>query len=116
MLQTSRHQGDPFFKGNGRQCMANSVQACIAGYSESPSEWTSHKMDQILNARDRLYNDITAKKDVIYLSVDDIPLSVDGILIRKRNPFHGTIHRLTIEGPFYVYMMPFKLYLVLRIH
>ena len=62
MLQASRHQYSLKFRGNGRQCTANSICAIIESHKTSPSKWTKVTLDQILEKFDSLYCELVPER------------------------------------------------------
>ena len=103
MLQASRHQGQPFYRGNGRQCVANSLQAVLTAHQTPPSEWTKSILDKILEDGDDLYCKIVpdhADRNQ-YLRFEDLPSRIDNINIEVHESLCGTLTRDKTDKPFY---------------
>lgn len=90
ILTASYHQGDPRFKGCGRQCMANSVQGLLLARKVPPSQWTKESLDNILDKGDKMYTNLNNKA---YMSIDDIPTIYDEFTLHISEPVHGTLYK-----------------------
>ena len=104
MLQASRHQGDPFYSCNGRQCVANAVHAIKKCYKTPPSTWTKEIFDSILQKGNDLYGAIIMESSgsIRYLSFEDIPSNIYGFHTGVSSSVHGTIDRVESEKPFLI--------------
>ena len=80
--------------------MANSVQFLLLSKESSPSTWTIEKLDQILDDGDKLYCTLQGKNP--YLSLDDIPLTIDGVGLSVVNTVQGSLFRKKRRNPFTV--------------
>ena len=73
----SSHQGDPNLFSHhsvGRQCLPNSLIACVTSAIERPSNWTTDTMDYILQQGDNLYCNIDVGHELLLPS--DLPTCV----------------------------------------
>ena len=75
--KASTHQGDtnlfhPY--SVGRQCLPNSLIACVMSAIEEPSNWTTETMDHILHEGDKLYQSIDTEQELLLPS--DLPRCV----------------------------------------
>ena len=100
MLQATKHQGQSFFRGNGRQCVANSVQALLTSQQLSPSEWTTSTLDKILEDGDTLYCQIVPERNK-YLKFEDLPSRIGDTTISLHESLCGTLTRDITNKPFY---------------
>ena len=77
MCKASTHQGDPSIfhpQSVGRQCLPNSLIACVMATIEQPSNWTTETMDHILQEGDKLYRNIDIGNQLLLPS--DLPTCV----------------------------------------
>ena len=75
--KASTHQGDPNIfhpQSVGRQCLPNSLMACVMAAIEQPSNWTTETMDYILHEGDKLYSNIDVGNELLLPS--DLPTCV----------------------------------------
>ena len=75
--KASTHQGDPNVfhpQSVGRQCLPNSLMACVMAAIEQPSNWTTETMDYILHEGDKLYSNIDVGNELLLPS--DLPTCV----------------------------------------
>ena len=75
--KASTHQGDPNVfhpQSVGRQCLPNSLMACVMAAIEQPSNWTTEIMDYILHEGDKLYSNIDVGNELLLPS--DLPTCV----------------------------------------
>ena len=66
--KASTHQGDPNVfhpQSVGRQCLPNSLMACVMAAIELPSNWTTGIMDYILQQGDKLYCNIDVGHELL---------------------------------------------------
>ena len=91
MVRASHHQGNLKYRGNGRQCMANAIQAVLHATEVAPKNWLSNTLDSILEDGDDTYTNIleTSKKQLTFLTLDDIPSSLAVISNTCCGPVHG---------------------------
>ena len=76
--------------------MANCLQSVLLSYNSPPRLWTPTDIDSILEQGDHLYMCLTKKYSSLYLSIDDIPLSVASV----SGTLYGTLGGET-NHPFY---------------
>ena len=97
MIRASHHQGNLKYRGNGRQCMANAIQAVLHATEVAPKNWLSNTLDSILEDGDDIYTNVleTSKTQLTFLTLDDIPSSLAVISNTCCGPGHGES-----EGPF----------------
>ena len=75
--KASTHQGDPNVfhpQSVGRQCLPNSLMACVMAAIKLPFNWTTGIMDYILQQGDKLYCNIDAGHELLLPS--DLPKCV----------------------------------------
>ena len=77
LCKASTHQGDPSLfhpHSVGRQCLPNSLIACIMAVIENPCNWTTETMGYILQEGDKLYSNIDVGNQLLLPS--DLPTCV----------------------------------------
>ena len=102
ILTGSHHQGDTSTfcaKSAGKQCVANSVIACIKASATNFGKWVQADMDMILQEGDNLYLAIKTSQDL--LEIDDIPLRVHALHqqwnVHEIESFHASVDATDIE-------------------
>ena len=101
----SHHQGDTSTfcaQSAGKQCVANSVIACIKASTKNFNKWAQADMDMILQDGDNLYQAI--KKHLTsqdLLEIDDIPVVVQALHqqwnVHEIESFHASVDATDIE-------------------
>ena len=86
MLRASSHQGALKFRGRGKQCVVNSLQAIFYNYSSPPRFWETKDVDDILERGDETYIKIAQESQ--YLCFSDVPQDFSVI----SDGYHGTIN------------------------
>ena len=77
LCKASTHQGDPNIfhpQSVGRQCLPNSLIACVMAAIDHPINWTTEIMDYILQEGDKLYATINVGHELLLPS--DLPTCV----------------------------------------
>ena len=98
----SHHQGDTSTfcaQSVGKQCVANSVIACIKASTTNFNKWAQADMDMILQVGDSLYQAIDKSQDL--LEIDDIPIVVRALHqqwnVHEIESFHASVDATDIE-------------------
>ena len=100
MLRASRHQGDPYYSSNGRQCVANAIHVLKRCYHTCPSKWTKDIFDCVMDDGNDLYQAISnnSLNPSKYWSLEDIPNIIEGTAIHVSSPISGKIGKQKSEG------------------